>query len=56
MHKKFATIFIFMRRTQERHPTYLQIELCIFFVHQTGGEEIFFQVQEMVSVGNTPNS
>jgi hypothetical protein len=44
MHKKFATIFTFMRRTQERHVTCLQIKLCNFFVYKTGGEEMFFQV------------
>jgi hypothetical protein len=50
MHKKFATIFTFMRRTQECHATCLQIELHNFFVHQTAGEEMFFQEQERVII------
>jgi hypothetical protein len=50
MHKKFATIFTFMRRTQECHATCLRIELHNFFVHQTVGEEMFFQEQERVII------
>jgi hypothetical protein len=46
MHKKFATIFTFMRRTQERHVTCLQIKLCNFFYTKQGRRNVLPSVRK----------
>jgi hypothetical protein len=48
MDKYVTTHFKVLRKIQELHVSGLQIELHKIFMHQNGGEEMFFKEHERV--------